>query len=80
LLHQRDLSYSEGSTGDRVSIVEESNKRCKLWFNDRLSPQRYSPAQFVAVEIGTRGTPETAAHFARSEFTVEVNDSPQEQR
>jgi hypothetical protein len=40
LLHQRNLSFSEGTAGDRVSIVEESNKRCKLWSNDRLSPQR----------------------------------------
>jgi len=34
----------------------------------------------VAVEIRTRGTLETAAHFAQSEFTIEVNDSPQQKR
>jgi len=33
-LHERNLSLSEGTSGDRVWIVEESNKRCKRWFND----------------------------------------------
>jgi hypothetical protein len=35
LLHQRNLSFSEGASGKRVWIVEESNKRCELWFDDK---------------------------------------------
>jgi hypothetical protein len=36
LLHQRNLSFSEGSSGERMWIVEESNRQCKLWFDDKL--------------------------------------------
>jgi hypothetical protein len=35
LLRQRNLSFSEGATGERLWIVEESNKRCELWFDDK---------------------------------------------
>ncbi len=35
LLHQRNLSFSEGASGERVWIVEESNRQCKLWFDDK---------------------------------------------
>jgi hypothetical protein len=36
LLYQRNRSFSEHVSGDRVWIVEESNKRCQLWFDDKL--------------------------------------------
>jgi hypothetical protein len=36
LLHQRNLSFSEGSEGERSWIVEESNTECKLWFDEKL--------------------------------------------
>ncbi len=35
LLQQRNLSFSEGASGDHAWIIEESNKRCKLWFDDK---------------------------------------------
>jgi hypothetical protein len=35
LLQQRSLSFSEGSSGERVWIIEEANKRCELWFDDK---------------------------------------------
>lgn len=35
LLHQRNLSFSEGTPSERVWIVEESNRQCKLWFDDK---------------------------------------------
>jgi hypothetical protein len=36
LLHQRNLSFSETASGERVWTVEESNSQCKLWFDDKL--------------------------------------------
>jgi Bacterial Ig-like domain (group 2) len=36
LLHQRNISFSEGASDKRVWIVEESNKQCELWFDDKL--------------------------------------------
>jgi hypothetical protein len=35
LLRQRNLSFSEGASGERLWIVEESNKRCELLFDDK---------------------------------------------
>ena len=35
LLTQRNLSFSEGSPGERAWIVEESGTQCKLWFDDK---------------------------------------------
>ena len=35
LLHQHNLSFSEGATSERVWIVDESNVQCKLWFDDK---------------------------------------------
>jgi hypothetical protein len=35
LLHQRNLSFSEGPSGEREWIVDEPNRQCQLWFNDK---------------------------------------------
>lgn len=35
LLRQRNLSFSQGASDERVWIVEESNKRCELTFDDK---------------------------------------------
>jgi hypothetical protein len=35
LLHERNLSFSEGAPGERAWVVEEPNTQCKLWFDDR---------------------------------------------
>ncbi|MFZ3216460.1 MAG: Ig-like domain-containing protein [Candidatus Acidiferrales bacterium] len=36
LLHQRNLSFSEGAAAERVWNVEESGRQCKLWFDEKL--------------------------------------------
>jgi len=36
LLHQRNLSFSESSEGERSWIVDESNTQCRLWFDEKL--------------------------------------------
>lgn len=35
LLHQHNLSFSEGASSERVWVVDESNVQCKLWFDDK---------------------------------------------
>jgi hypothetical protein len=36
LLHQRNLSFTETASGERVWAIDESNSQCKLWFDDKL--------------------------------------------
>jgi hypothetical protein len=35
-LHQHNLSFSETLSGEHILTVEESNTKCKLWFDDKL--------------------------------------------
>src|ERR1700735_3602620 len=35
MLHERNLSFSEGAAGERVWTVDESNRQCKLWFDEK---------------------------------------------
>ena len=35
VLNQHNLSFSEGTPGERAWIVDESSTQCKLWFDDK---------------------------------------------
>jgi hypothetical protein len=35
LLKQRKLSFAEGTTSENIWTIEESNTRCKLWFDNK---------------------------------------------
>jgi hypothetical protein len=35
LIHQHNLTFSEGTAAERVWTVEESSTQCKLWFDDK---------------------------------------------
>jgi hypothetical protein len=42
LLSRRNLSFTEGASGERAWIVEQSGSQCKLWFdsNSALTKKR----------------------------------------
>jgi len=35
LLHQQNLTFSEGAASEHVWIIDESNTQCKVWFDDQ---------------------------------------------
>ena len=35
LLHQQNLTFSEGAASEHVWTIDESNTQCKLWFDDK---------------------------------------------
>jgi hypothetical protein len=35
LLHQQNLTFSEGTASEHVWTIDESNTQCKLWFDDK---------------------------------------------
>jgi hypothetical protein len=35
LLHQQNLTFSEGAASEHVWTIDESNTQCKVWFDDK---------------------------------------------